>query len=86
MVGGQEFYPLDSWNEIKESFLQREGLHPFPLEAPVAPKDLAEICQVVNVILLSASSAVQKESPWVSVKETISPQHRVEVTLTPTGM
>jgi hypothetical protein len=86
MVGGQEFYPLDSWNKIKESFLQREGLHPFPLEAPVAPKDLAEICQVVNVILLSASSAVQKESPWISVKETISPQHRVEVTLTPTGM
>lgn len=86
MVGGQEFYPLDSWNKVKQSFLQNEGLDPFPLKGPVSPGELSEISQIVNTQLLSASSAVQQESPWVSVKETISPQHRVEVTLTPTGM
>lgn len=82
----KEFYPLDHWLAIEEDLLNPHSLSSCPVDGNLDADSLRSLCAEINQAVLKASSAVQKDSVWVPVRESITPQHRVDASITPQGM
>ena len=83
----KEFYPLDNWQALEEIILHQSEFSDCESSGKTLSEDeLKALNTEVNRMLLKASAALQANSEWIPARESITQQHRVEVSLTPTGM
>jgi hypothetical protein len=79
------FFPLENWNSVDQLLRDDVGLSLSIKELDLNADHLKEIQSELNSILQKASSSLQKDLEWTSVRETISYQHKVKFSLTPNG-
>ena len=82
----KEFYPKDSWASIEELLTDPYSLSDPPYDGELDASKMEELVAQINSAFLRSSANVQANSNWVQVRETVSPQHRVDLEITPNGL
>lgn len=82
----KEFYPKETWNEFENLLHEEFALADGPFDGDLSGDPLDALVAETNRTLLKASATTQADNQWISVRESVSQQHRVEVKLTPAAM
>jgi len=81
----KEFFPLKNWDAVDELLQDDAGLKLMIKDMEVNGIDLKSIRSQLNMLLQKAASSLQQNAEWVSVRETVTYQHKVKLNLTPAG-
>lgn len=82
----KEFFPLENWGEIEKVLLDDHDFLNCLSDAKLNDVEIGNLAKELNKVLLKISGDIQSNSKWISVRETVSYQHKVDISLLPNGM
>ena len=82
----REFFPLESWDDINEFLEDDYGLEATDRLIKTEDVKISELCRELNKVIFQASAVTQSSAEWASVRDAITYQHKVAVSITPAKM
>jgi hypothetical protein len=82
----REFFPLESWDDINEFLEEDYGLETTNQLIENEDVKKSELCRELNKAIFQASAVTQSAAEWEAVRDAITLQHKVTISLTPAKM